>query len=143
MIGKLVTAAAVISSVATAGAIHGDAVVMAAAASSAPINISVNGGRFTGNGDFYPGGPNDPNHGGFHFRGNLDDTSNNGREIYLEVAVEGYGFNEFRNAVDTDRYWDQNVWDYQALYTNDARMRVCEAIDFWPDTCSGEVQFHR
>ncbi|MFC9897249.1 hypothetical protein ACFVMC_26470 [Nocardia sp. NPDC127579] len=104
------------------------------------VKISVeNLGNFTGTVYFAPPGPN---HGGFVFNGTTHDTSNNDDEVYLEVAVEGYSPNEFRNPVDKDKNWNQVVWDYQAVHTDNARMRICNS-DFAWDTCSDWQSFKR
>lgn len=104
------------------------------------VTISVeNLGKFSGTVYF---APENQNHGGFVFDGTTHDTSNNDDEVYLEVAVEGYSPNEFRNPVDKDQSWNKVVWDYQAVRTDHAKMRICNSDAFW-DTCSDWHAFNR
>ncbi|CAM4199435.1 hypothetical protein NONI108955_14125 [Nocardia ninae] len=86
--------------------------------------------------------PADENHGGFVFHVEVDDTDDNDQEIYLEVSVEGYSAVEFRNPVDKDKHWSKVVWDYQAIRTDTAWMRICNS-DFLRDTCSDWRHFKR
>ncbi|WP_024799964.1 hypothetical protein [Nocardia sp. BMG51109] len=117
----------------TAGAEPGDPAAQQA------VEIVVDGGKFSGSVYFAAPGSN---HGGFVFSGTSDDTSNNDQEVYLEVAVEGYSPNEFRNPVDKDKTWNQVVWDPAAVHTDHARMRICNSDAFW-DTCSDWRSFTR
>lgn len=103
------------------------------------VEITVDGGKFSGSVYFAAPGSN---HGGFVFNGTSYDTSNNDQEVYLEVAVEGYAPNEFRNPVDKDKKWNKVVWDGQAVHTDHAKMRICNSDAFW-DTCSGWRSFTR
>lgn len=58
----------------------------------------------------------------------------------MEVAVEGYGYHEFYNPVDQNKYWNQDVYDYQALQTDHAHAKVCrDRGSLYPDNCSTAV----
>ncbi len=82
------------------------------------------------------------NHGGFVFVGTSHDDSNNDEEVYLEVAVAGYGPNEFRNPVDQAKDWNHVVWDPAAQQVGYAKMRICNANPAW-DRCSEWREFWR
>lgn len=83
-------------------------------------------------------------HGGFRFKGTLyDRNKSDGRRVYLEVAVEGYSPNEFRNPIDQNRYWNYEVWDPAQIYTTRAKLRTCKDIPYWPDSCGAWKYFRR
>ncbi|MEV6280276.1 hypothetical protein [Nocardia sp. NPDC051832] len=110
------------------------------AAARQEVKISVeDGGYFSGTVYFAAAGQN---HGGFVFNGTTHDTTDNDQEVYLEVAVEGYSPNEFRNPVDKNKNWNKVVWDPQAIRTEHAEMRICNSDLAW-DTCSEWRAFNR
>jgi hypothetical protein len=119
----------------------GAVLVGAGSASAGAFNHATTGANINGS---YGWQPRSVHQGAFNWNGNLDDTINEGNAIKMEVAVEGYGFNEFQNPVDHDQFWNQDVWDPAALQTNHARAKVCrDRGTLHPDNCSGEVTYTR
>lgn len=118
--------------------------VLAAGTGSAyagAFSHSTTGGHIYGS---YAFQPRSVSQGAFEWRGTVDDTSNDGNAMKVQVRVEGYGYNTFENAKDKDKYWDQYVYDYQALQTDYAAAKICrDRGSFHPDNCSSEVSYRR
>jgi hypothetical protein len=113
----------------------------AGSAYAGAFNHSTTGGHIYGS---YAFQPQSVSQGAFEWWGTVDDTSNDGNAMKVQVRVEGYGYNTFENAKDTDKYWDQYVYDYQALQTNFAAAKICrDRGTLYPDNCSSEVSYYR
>ncbi|GGT67225.1 hypothetical protein [Streptomyces lateritius] len=89
--------------------------------------------------------PKGRNHGGFHFRGTLNDTDHgDGHNVYVEVKVEGYDWNRFKGVQRKKVSLDKVVWDGAAQYTSLAEMRACrDRGTLRPDNCSDPRTFSR
>ncbi|WP_232542735.1 hypothetical protein [Streptomyces sp. QHH-9511] len=89
--------------------------------------------------------PKGRNHGGFHFRGHLNDSKpNDGHNVYVEVRVEGYDWNRFKGVQKKKVSLDKVVWDGAAQYTSLAEMRACrDRGTLRPDNCSDPRTFSR
>jgi hypothetical protein len=94
----------------------------AGSASAGAFNHATTGANINGSHGWQP---RSVHQGAFDWNGTLQDTLHEGNAVKMEVAVEGYGFNEFQNPVDQNKGWNQDVWDFQALQTNHARAKVC------------------
>ncbi|XIE79392.1 hypothetical protein AB6O49_17925 [Streptomyces sp. SBR177] len=89
--------------------------------------------------------PKTRNHGGFHFRGILTDLlPNDGHNVYVEVKVEAYDWNRFKGTQKKSVTIDRVVWDGAALFTSEARLRVCrDRGSLRPDNCAPTVHYKR
>lgn len=115
--------------------------VGAGSASAGAFNHATTGANINGS---YGWQPRSVHQGAFNWNGTLQDTSHEGNAVKMEVAVEGYGYNQFYNPVDQNKYWNQDVYDYQALQTNHAHAKVCrDRGSLYPDNCSTAVYYTR
>ena len=113
----------------------------AGGAAAGAFTHSTTGGNINGNYQFLPRGTVQ---GAFNWWGTVDDTSNEGNAMKMQVRVEGYGYNTYRNPVDTDKYWDQYLYDGAAQTTNIARAKICrDRGSLYPDNCSAEKTYYR
>ncbi|MFJ4899315.1 hypothetical protein [Streptomyces sp. NPDC088727] len=89
--------------------------------------------------------PRGQNHGGFHFRGSLTDTSkSDGNNVYVQAKVEGYGWNRFSGKQGKAVPLDKVVYDGAAQFTKDAWVRVCrDRGSIHPDNCTVTKHYQR
>ncbi|MGW2658308.1 hypothetical protein ACWC1D_32245 [Streptomyces sp. NPDC001478] len=85
------------------------------------------------------------NHGGFHIKGRLKDISGGDENnVYVQVKVEGYGWNRFNGKQGKKIQLDKIVYDGAAQYTRNASVRVCrDRGSLRPDNCSFTKSYHR
>ncbi|GGV90450.1 hypothetical protein GCM10015535_46630 [Streptomyces gelaticus] len=78
------------------------------------------------------------NHGGFEWRGDLDDVDHkDGHNVYMQVRVEGYGWKRFDGKQKTKIHLHKTVYDGAARYTAEAFVRACrDRGSLRPDNCS-------
>lgn len=80
--------------------------------------------------------------GGYHFDGYVKDTADLSDPSYMQIAVEGYDWREYYNNGARYKYWDVVLYDPAQIYTDDARWRGAEQIDYWPDDFGGIRSYH-
>lgn len=115
--------------------------VGAGSASAGAFNHATTGANINGT---YGWQPRSVSQGAVNWYGTLQDTVREGNAVKMQVVVEGYGWNEFYNPKDANKYWNQNVYDYQALQTNYARAKVCrDRGTLYPDNCSEQINYYR
>lgn len=78
------------------------------------------------------------NHGGFEWQGDLVDTeAGDGHNVYVQVRVEGYGWNRFNGQQKKAVHLHKTVFDGAAQYTGQAFIRACrDRGSLRPDNCS-------
>lgn len=76
--------------------------------------------------------------GGFEYHGTLKDTnSSDGDNVYTATRVEGYGWISKYGVENGTRYQAWEIYDYQAIYTNNAEWKVCRDRSFpYTDNCT-------
>ncbi|RAJ88812.1 MULTISPECIES: hypothetical protein [unclassified Streptomyces] len=134
---KLATA-----TVATALFIGGMGTAFAGAWHSIP-KLDTSGAAFTRG--TYTWEPRGQNHGAFHLRGDLSDTSkSDGNNVYAQAKVEGYSWNRFNGKQGKTVPLDKVVYDGAAQLTKDAWVRMCrDRGSTHPDNCSVTKHYQR
>jgi hypothetical protein len=89
--------------------------------------------------------PSGTNHGAFHWKGNVQDTSkSDGHNVYIEVRVEGYDWSRFNGKQKKTVWLNKLSYDGAALYTRVAWIRAClDRGSLHPDNCSVTKQYKR
>ncbi|MFI9001678.1 hypothetical protein [Streptomyces sp. NPDC053541] len=107
------------------------------------LDLTTKGAAFAGE---YAWEPKNKNHGGFHFRGYLQDSvAGDGHNVYILARVEAYPFSRY-NGVQRrkDVHLDEILYDGAALYSSTADIRVCrDRGSLRPDNCSPTRFFRR
>lgn len=78
------------------------------------------------------------NHGGFEWLGDLVDADpDDGHNVYVQVRVDGYGWNRFNGEQKKEVHLHKTVYDGAAQYTGRAYIRACrDRGSLRPDNCS-------
>lgn len=89
--------------------------------------------------------PRGQNHGGFHLKGSLSDTTkSDGNNVYAQAKVEGYGWNRFAGKQGKALPLDKVVYDGAAQLTKHALLRMCrDRGSIHPDNCSVTKRYQR
>ncbi|MFD0338335.1 hypothetical protein ACFVH0_06510 [Streptomyces sp. NPDC127117] len=82
--------------------------------------------------------PAGTNHGGFEWRGDLEDTDRkDGHNVYMQVRVQGYAWNRFNGKQKAKVHLHKTVYDGAARHTTEAYIRACrDRGSLRPDNCS-------